>query len=308
MFTAVNYVSLVLLGLMAGASGGLLGIGGSTVMIPGMVVLFGAGQQHLYQAAAMIVNFFVVAPAVLQHGRVRASLRPITQWTVPSSIIGALGGVVLSEQRFFAGAGQGYLQIAFSAFLAYAVSYNLVRLRHKKRLPAMNEADAAKIPPWKVIAIVGLPAGLAGGLLGVGGGLVAVPAQQVFLSVPLTNAIANSASTILWSSVVGAVVKNANLGGHGFTIGQSCLIAACLIPSAMLGSWFTSARVHRWPVGVVRWAFVLLMVYCGVQIFRAGLQQVRPTTDAGGGSSSSIHFEPYWKPPAWWRVNGISQT
>ncbi|MEK6643704.1 MAG: sulfite exporter TauE/SafE family protein [Planctomycetota bacterium] len=278
MFDINDYIALVVLGLIAGASGGLLGIGGSTVMIPGMVVLFGAGQQHLYQAAAMIVNFFVVAPAVLRHWQVRATLRPITRWTVPSSVVGALAGVFLSELPQFAGAGQGYLQIVFSLFLAYAVLYNLLRLQSKQRLPKMDEQDATKLSRFKIIALVGLPAGLAGGLLGVGGGLVAVPAQQVFLSVPLTNAIANSASTILWSSVIGAVVKNTSLTRHGFTIGQSCLIAACLIPSAMIGSWFTSAKVHRWPVGIVRWAFVLLMVYCGIQIFRAGLAQLR----AGG--------------------------
>lgn len=264
----------MLLGLVAGASGGLLGIGGSTVMIPGMVLLFGASQQHLYQAAAMIVNFFVVAPAMLRHWQAQATLRAVTRWTVPSAVAGAVAGVYLSELSAFKGPGQGYLQIAFSLFLVYAIAYNLMRLQSKQRLPRMNDAQAAQIPKWKIVAGVGLPAGLAGGLLGVGGGLIAVPTQQVFLRVPLTNAIANSASTILWSSVVGAVVKNMHLSDHGFRLSQSLIMSACLIPSAMLGSWFTSEKVHQWPVRVIRAAFVLLMVYCGIEIFRAGLGQI----------------------------------
>ena len=75
------YLLLIALGLVAGGSGGLLGIGGSLVMIPGMILLFGAegrqaGQdpQHLYQAAAMIVNFFVVLPAVVRHSQARATI------------------------------------------------------------------------------------------------------------------------------------------------------------------------------------------------------------------------------------------
>jgi hypothetical protein len=262
------------IGLLAGASGGLLGIGGSTVMIPAMVLLFGARQQHLYQAAAMIVNFFVVAPAMLRHWQAHATLRAITRWTVPSAVIAAVAGVFLSELSVFKGSGQGYLQIAFSLFLAYAIAYNFIRLRSRQRLPRMTDADAAQIPKWKIVAAVGLPAGLAGGLLGVGGGLIAVPTQQVFLRVPLTNAIANSASTILWSSIVGAIFKNLHLAEHGFRVRQSLIMAACLIPSAMLGSWVTSEKVHQWPVRVIRAAFVLLMVYCGIEIFQAGLGQI----------------------------------
>jgi len=267
---------LVLLGLVAGAGGGLLGIGGSTVMIPGMVLLFGPDRQHLYQAAAMIVNFFVVAPSVLQHDNAGATFRHVTRWTVPSAIGGALAGVWLSDRPVFHGPGQGYLQIGFAAFLFYVVVYNLARLRSGKRLPKMDETDAARLSRLKILTLVGLPAGLFGGLLGVGGGLIAVPAQQLFLRIPLTNAIANSAGTILWSSVVGAIFKNAGLAQHGFTITQSAILALCLAPTAMLGAWYTAARVHRWPVGIIRMAFVILLLYCGGRMAVEGWRQVHP--------------------------------
>ena len=64
---------LAAVGLLAGVLGGLLGVGGSILMIPAMVFLFadryGPEGQHLYQAAAMIVNLFVVLPAVDRHRR-----------------------------------------------------------------------------------------------------------------------------------------------------------------------------------------------------------------------------------------------
>lgn len=272
---AMTYAWLVLVGLLAGFSGGLLGIGGSTVMIPGMILLLGPAGQHLYQAAAMAVNFFVVGPAVLRHGAAGAVLRPITRWMAPSAVAGAIAGVFASELPAFRGAGQGYLQIAFSVFLFYAIVYNLFRLGTRTRLPPMTPADAARVPRWKIVTLVGLPAGLAGGLLGIGGGLVAVPTQQVFLRVPLTHAIANSASTILWSSVVGTIVKHAHLSQHGYRIRDSLLLALCLIPSAIIGSWVAADKVHKWPVGIIRGAFVILMLYCGSEVFWLGLEQVR---------------------------------
>ncbi len=274
-----GYLLIVLLGLVAGGAGGLLGIGGSLVMIPGLVLMFGASRaggdvQHLYQAAAMIVNFFVVAPAVIRHGQAKATQSAVVRWTIPSAIVGAVGGVYVSEMSIFKGGGQGYLQIAFSVFLVYVVLYNLQKLRSGRRLNPMDEAAAKRLSRVLIVLLVGLPAGLLGGLLGIGGGLVAVPAQQVGLRIPLRNAIANSAATILWSSVVGAAVKNYHLSDHGHAVGQSLQLAVCLIPSAMVGSWYTAARVHRWPVSIIRVVFDVVLAYCGRRMFLAGWSQV----------------------------------
>ena len=69
--TGFDLIALALIGLLAGLLGGLLGIGGSIVMIPAMTEVLGP-DQHLYQAAAMTVNFFVVVPAVIRHSRAGA--------------------------------------------------------------------------------------------------------------------------------------------------------------------------------------------------------------------------------------------
>ena len=138
-----DYLLLLPVGLLAGASGGLLGIGGSVVMIPIMVMMLGSHQQHLYQATAMIVNFFVVAPAVLRHRQARATLAPVTRLMIPSAIAVAIIGVYLSERSIFRARGQGYLQLAFAVFLASVLAHNLWLFPSRGRLPPMPEADAA---------------------------------------------------------------------------------------------------------------------------------------------------------------------
>ena len=59
----LSLVALVVIGLLTGVVGGMLGVGGSIVLIPAMTEVLGP-NQHLFQATAMIVNFFVVVPAV----------------------------------------------------------------------------------------------------------------------------------------------------------------------------------------------------------------------------------------------------
>lgn len=265
-----QYAWLALIGLVAGWIGGLMGVGGSLVMIPGMTMLFGGGRQHLLQAAAMIVNVAVIGPAALRHLRAGATLPSILMWTVPAATLAALVGVAVSNARVFEGAGQGYLQVLFGLFLVYAVTYNLIRLRRRDKLPDIDAAAAARLPRWRLVALVGLPAGFIGGLLGIAGGAVAGPAQQVFLRMPLRRAIANSTAIVLLSSAVAAVAKNATLAEHGSRVGESLRLAATLIPTAFAGAWVGASLVDRWPRWLIRTIFVVVLGVSAARMFDAG--------------------------------------
>ncbi|MFQ5495381.1 MAG: TSUP family transporter, partial [Phycisphaerae bacterium] len=116
-------VRLVMIGLSAGLVGGMLGVGGSVVTIPAMTMLLGP-DQHLYQAAAMIVNFFVVVPAVYQHRRARAIHPATVLRLMPMAIVAVLAGVAVSEMAVFSGAGESHLRKVFGLFLLAVASYD----------------------------------------------------------------------------------------------------------------------------------------------------------------------------------------
>ncbi len=264
---------LILLGLAAGFCGGLLGIGGSLVMIPALVMRDGPERQHLYQAAAMIVNFFVVAPAVWRHVKARALLPSYLWWMVPLALVGSILGVLISELAVFRGGGQGWLQIAFAAFLLYVLYANVQRLRSDRKADEQVEAKngTQEIGNGPLAGVIGLATGLLGGVLGIGGGLVAVPLQQSILKLPLRNCIANSAATILLSSVLGAALKNWHLPTHGFTVGDALRMAVYLIPTAIFGAWIGAARTHKWPLVWIRLAFTVLVGYAAFRLALIGL-------------------------------------
>ncbi len=280
--------SLILLaiGLVAGVVGGLLGIGGSVVMIPAMTLVFGT-QQHLYQGAAMMANFFVALPAALQHRRAGAVLPRLVAIMIPLSIIGVVAGVWLSAGPWFRGEREVHLARVFGVFLLYVVGYNVYRLMSNRRFADMDDEAARRLSGWKIALGVGLPTGLLGGLLGIGGGVLAVPLQQVLLRVPLRRAIANSAATIIPLSLIGATYKNYSNALAGIAFVDALRLAALLIPTAMVGGYLGGRLTHVAPLRGLRIAFSLLMCYAAVTLIRRPARAPLPVTRPAPASTTS---------------------
>ncbi len=245
-------------GLLAGVLGGMLGVGGSVVMIPGLTLFLGPAQ-HLYQATAMIANVFVAVPATIRHRRAGAMHGPALRGMLPAAVLFILVGVWLSNRAVFAGVdGELWLRRVFALFLAYVIGMNVHRLfdgSGRDGDPPVSEAEHVTTTRG---GVVGAIMGTVAGLLGIGGGAVAVPMQQVLLRLPLRSCIANSSAIICVSAAVGAVYKNLTLPGE-YRWQTSLLIAALLAPSAFIGGRIGASLTHRLPLRQVRLAFVLLM-------------------------------------------------
>ncbi len=318
----LELIALVLIGLFAGLVGGMLGVGGSIIMIPAMTEVLGP-NQHLYQAAAMIVNFFVVVPAVYQHRRAKAIEVETALRIIPFAIVAVIAGVAMSELHIFAGKGEANLRGLFGLFLLCVAAYDLYRLfrrssarldpgraeglEHsrkshngtplasplgkggKRRVARCTTTENALNNPsrtirWSTAAAVAVPTGLVAGLLGVGGGILAVPLQRRFLHIPMRIAVANSATIIIATSLVGATVKNyAYTTNHDGSI-RAFLLAAVLIPTAILGSLVGSKLTHELPLRFVKTAFFVLLLAAAV---RLTYKAWGPSTETSPGPMAS---------------------
>ena len=109
--------------------------------------------------------------------------------------------------------------------------------------------------------VVGALAGLLAGLLGVGGGVLFVPALTVFLGLSQVDAEATSLLAIMPMAIVGAWrqyrYRNASLGDGG-------LLGAAAVPGAVAGV----AIVNVVPERVVQVAFAGLMLVIAWQMVR----------------------------------------
>ncbi len=254
LYSLTNIAILAGIGFVAGVLGGLLGIGGSIIIIPLLTIAYGNPYQHLYQAAAMIGNVAIAIPAALRHRKAQAMVPKVLKWMLPAAIVTVLIGSFFSN--FVPGVVLGRI---LAAFMIYVAAANVMKLMPKAKEESLHDARVTRTRSLTVGGALGSFAGL----LGIGGGAIATPLQQTLLKLPLKNCIANSTAIICLSSAVGAAYKNATLAsvaGHGYHWYDGLLLAACFIPTAIIGGRLGAALTHRLPIRQIRVAFILLMV------------------------------------------------
>ena len=270
--TLGNVLALLTIGLAAGTLGGLLGVGGSVIMIPALTAVFGP-EQHLYQAAAMAANVAVALPAARRHWQAGTARPDVLRWMLPAAVAAVLLGVAASN-LFEGDTAERWLKRVFAALLVYVVVMNARKLWRSGEREASSEgshqdtheSENASTPrsplpaPRFLSASVGGVMGFVAGLLGIGGGAIAVPLQQVALRLPLRSCIANSSVIIVFSAAIGGVVKIATLGRHGLEPKHALILAACLAPTALVGGRLGASLTHRLPLWQVRAAFIALMI------------------------------------------------
>ena len=282
-FTLWELLAIAGLGLAAGALGGMLGVGGSVVMIPGLVFILGrptGTEQHLYQAAAMIANVAVSVPAALRHKKAGAMTPAALRWMLPAALVCVVLGVWISNLPVFSGQDGGtWLGRLLAVFLVYVIVVNVQKLRQPSpgKMPAPSEAarsgsggdDLSGATPGRGLG-VGAIMGTIAGLLGIGGGAVAVPLQQTLMKLPLRRCIANSSAVICVSAAIGAIYKNATLSQlamgdtfisiEPYTWIDGLTLGLILAPTAWVGGRLGASLTHRLPLGTIRLAFIGLMV------------------------------------------------
>ncbi len=255
-------VLLAVIGLAAGSLGGLLGIGGSVIMIPGMTLVLKA-DQHLAQAAAMIVGIFISIPAAFRHHLAKAVRFDAMLRILPVAIVAILVGVELSNLM----PGED-LKKLFGVFLIYVVATTAWRTVQRRAEPTAEHERLS----WPRCAIVGAITGLAAGMLGIGGGIIFVPLTQRICRLPLRQVIATSSALMSITAIFGAVLKNITLVQHTNAQGQtldvkaSLIYAALLVPTAIVGSYLGAGLTHKLPITWVRVAFMLLILWSAFKL------------------------------------------
>ncbi|HYW76101.1 MAG TPA: sulfite exporter TauE/SafE family protein, partial [Gammaproteobacteria bacterium] len=178
-------------------------------------------------------------------------------WILPAALLFVLVGVWTANLSVFSGGGSVWLGRIFAGFLVYVIYINIRRLVQG---PRQLKPDNARLPAPAGGLAVGTAMGFSSGLLGIGGGGIAVPLQQILLKLPLRTCIANSSAIICISASVGAIYKTLTLPQHQDSPITGLLIGALLAPTAAIGGRLGATLTHRLPDRSVRIAFVCLMI------------------------------------------------
>jgi uncharacterized membrane protein YfcA len=172
----------------------------------------------------------------------------VMAWTAAFGVAASVGGSRLSS----AVPGDGHLLMLFTAALVAFTAY-------RTAFPRAVEVSNDLRDDWWKLAVIGLAAGGLSGLLGVGGGILMVPAFSAWIGMPLKETIATSLACVGIFAIPGTIT-HAALGHIDWTF--AIPLAIGVIPGARIGAHFTinaSDRTLRYSVG---FAFgVIAVVY-----------------------------------------------
>jgi uncharacterized protein len=244
--TPLRFVLGVLVGLVAGVGSGLFGVGGGVVTTPAVNVLLGGTAIEAVATPLPVIFPTSLVGAWTYYKAGEVSLRA-AGWGAVTGIPGAIIGAYLTD---FVNA---HLLLFVTALLLGWTGYQVTRGR-KPRVAW----EKGKTPGWKYAAI-GFAAGFTSGLLGVGGGIIMVPAFTVLIGMPLRRALGTSLVTISALVVPGTIV-HWWLGHIDWAIFAALTVG--VIPGARLGATIAlGVREQSLRVAVGLFLVVIALLY-----------------------------------------------
>ncbi len=246
----------VLAGALAGFTGGLFGVGGGIVLVPVLTGRFGFTQHRAHGTSLAVIGATALASLFVYGGRAHVA------WSTAlvvglASIAGAPLGARLAGRL-----SARRLKLAFAAFLV------LVAARLLWRLPPPEAALEGAVA-WGAELALGFAIGLLAGFMGVGGGILAVPAFVLLLGLPQATAQGTSLAVILVTAPAGAIEHHRQ--GH---------VAWELMPWLAIGAFgaapIAAALATRLPQEWLGRAFAVFLVGTASQMAWRALR--RPAT------------------------------
>lgn len=246
----------LMLGAIAGFLGGMFGVGGGTVLVPVLLMLFEAQHfpaehtMHLALGSSMAIILFTSIASMNQHHQHGAVNWRVVLTITPGILLGTAIGTMVA-----ASISPLYLTSFFALFMCFAASQILLDITpHASR----------QLPCIAGMTLMGTLTGWISTLVSVGGGTLTVP-FLIWCNVPIRHAI-GTASAIGFPIAVGGTVGYVLTGLHASGLPTSSFGYVYL--PAMLGCAVISVTTapmgakmaHRTNVVVLRKLFAVMLI------------------------------------------------
>ncbi len=263
---AITHIIILLVtGVGCGFAGGLLGVGGAFILTPVQYMLFtNAGiPADMAIKLAFGTNLLVVLPTAIS-GAWRHHKKGVVYWRAAMimgscSFVAAFGGATLATH--LPGAA---LKIAFGCVVIAGGIWMLI----SRPVKVEEEQPSDNLWLWVACAI---PIGLVTGIIGIGGGVLAVPVFVLVLRFKMHNAVATSLAMMIFSSaggVIGYIVNGLGVPNlPAYSIGYInlpawFLLAVTSVSMAQVGA----ITAHKLPAKQLRYIFIVIMFYMGLKM------------------------------------------
>jgi uncharacterized membrane protein YfcA len=262
-FELANAPVLLAVGAGAGLFAGMLGMGGGVLKVAGLLVFF-----HLDILLARAVSLTTMLIAMLTAARVHAKSGAVV-WAVvrpmlAPAVIGVLTGIFLATVLT-----RAMLTHFFGFFVLFLALNTLAHSFGDPHEHVLGTPPAARLRALSRLLCnaIGAVHGFICGLLGISGGVVAIPMQHALLRIPAHSAVANSVMVSAWSTVFGstaAVLAGVTQGD--FTLLDVLFASGFVGVGAIGGAHLGALLTGKIPVVVLKLMFVTICFSAALSI------------------------------------------
>ncbi len=257
---------LVLAGAAGGFMAGLLGIGGGVIFAPVLLFAFGALGVPPEEIAPLVVgsSLFCTMLAAAS-GAYAHSLHDAVDART-ALLVGAGSAIGVYVVKTFVTTQQWYTPQVFSIVFACVLAVVAVRMLGKTPPTTLPRRTHVPAP---LLGGVGLASGSIAAAVGIGGGIILVPAFHRLLHFPMRRASGTSSATIVLTALVGTILYaftaapdlgRATVGYVDF--GRSLALAVPAVGTARAGVYVA----HHVDTRYLRWAFAVFALVAAVRL------------------------------------------
>ncbi len=270
-----EFITLVVFGLAVGAYGTVVGLGGGFVIVPVMLMVFHSSPQEAAGTSLAVVFFNAVSGSISYIRQKRVDLESGIKFalaTVPGAIAGAQVSTYLSSNIF--SITFGLLVLTVSVLLIWKPQATLSPTGHtqesraKGRVTRRLTDSSGRVLVYSFNERTGIAisffVGFLSSILGIGGGIVHVPALIHLFSFPAHIATATSQFILIVSTGVGTATH--------LLLGQVLVgPAVAMAIGAVVGAQLGAALSHRLRGVLIVRLLSLGLLATGIRLVLSGL-------------------------------------
>lgn len=246
----------LLLGTSIGFLGGMFGIGGGTLLVPVLLLLFDAQhfpadhQLHLALGTSMATIVFTALASLRKHHQHDAVDWPVVRTITPGILVGTALGTLLASRIPVT-----LLGLIFALFVYFAAAQILLDIRPQ---------PSRRLPGKLSVRLFGVLAGALSSLVSIGGGTLVIP-FLMWANLPIRRAIGTSAAISFPVAVGGSLgYVLTGLATPGLPDGSLGYVYLPALAFTALASVFTAPlgakATHHLTIGVLRKLFAVLLL------------------------------------------------
>lgn len=272
----MEQISFVIVGLLAGTLGTIVGIGGGLIVVPFLLLVYGFPAQQAAGTSLLMVFFNSLSGALAYAKQKRIDYKSAWKFalaTFPGAITGSYITGYLGDRIFHLIFGIIMILIAISILLRgeeRSISRR-IKAKHlkggngfwiKKSARIVVDAVGRKylyLVKERLGILISFFIGFLSSTLGIGGGIIHVPAMIYLLNFPIHIATATSQAILCVSSFGGTI-------SH-FTLGNVNFIAALFLSlGAVLGAQMGAFLSNRMKASKIIKLLAFALILAGIRL------------------------------------------